>query len=268
MGPPYGCDGVAVAQLYSKKQVNLSGKLLVALRRDLRNGDDEAVAAYDVGEVDRASQAIDWWRSLHGGPLARVNVGLRYYLSEVHDETPTQRLKKFSTILDKLEREPNMQVTTMHDVGGVRAILPTQKDVEAVVTRLKGNWGTPRPGRTCIHKMRDYVREAKPDGYRAVHVIVRTREGYFIEIQLRKPWQDAWAQSMEHDTRRLREGLKFGSGPDDLRQYYALISELLATRERNEEVSEEFMEQLANLYRATRRYFPGDDGTMESDESR
>jgi ppGpp synthetase/RelA/SpoT-type nucleotidyltranferase len=97
----------------------------------------------------------------------------------------------------------------------------------------------------------------KPDGYRAVHVIVE-KDGCYVEVQLRTPWQDAWAQSVEQDTRRLGERLKFGSGPDDLREYYLLISEMLAMRERSEDPSQDFMEELANRYRSTRRYFPDD----------
>lgn len=55
--------------------------------------------------------------------------------------------------------------------------------------------------------------------------------------------------------RRLREGLKFGVGPDDLRTYYRMISELFAMRELHVEPEQEFMEDLAKLYAATRRYF-------------
>ncbi len=82
------------------------------------------------------------------------------------------------------------------------------------------------------------------------------KDGCYVEIQLRTPWQDAWAQSVEQDTRRLREGLKFGSGPDDLREYYRKVSELFSMRERLEEPDGEFMSELAERYAATRRYFP------------
>lgn len=88
-----------------------------------------------------------------------------------------------------------------------------------------------------------------------MHVVV-AKYGCYIEIQFRTPSQDAWAQSVEQDTRRLREGLKFGSGPADLREYYVLISELLAMRERDEVPSIEFMGQLAAKFAATRRFFP------------
>jgi hypothetical protein len=246
---------VVVAQRYSKKQVNRAGKLLAALFQALRSGEDNPIADSDINEISRAIDVIDWWRSLHAGPLARVNAGLRYYLAEIHDEPPTQRLKKFSTIINKLEREPRMQLTTMQDIGGVRAILPDQRGVEAVVARLQRNWGDARPGRSCIHKVRDYVRKPKADGYRAVHVIVRSREGFFVEIQLRTPWQDSWAQSVEFDTRELDVGLKFGLGPSDLHEYYAMVSELVAMREAHVEPPEGFLEQLRELQRLRSKYY-------------
>ena len=37
------------------------------------------------------------------------------------------------TIIDKLVRHPNMQLTTMEDIGGVRAILKSQEQVDAIV---------------------------------------------------------------------------------------------------------------------------------------
>jgi ppGpp synthetase/RelA/SpoT-type nucleotidyltranferase len=70
---------------------------------------------------------------LHARPLARVNANLRYYIRKAGaDPEVTQRLKRFSTIVHKLKREPTMTLTTMEAIGGVRAILPSQKQVLAV----------------------------------------------------------------------------------------------------------------------------------------
>jgi len=88
-----------------------------------------------------------------------------------------------------------------------------------------------------------------------VHLVVE-KDGCFVEIQLRTPWQDSWAQSVEQDTRRLGAELKFGSGPNDLRDYYRLVSEYFAMREVHATPSDEFMTALARQYAATRRYFP------------
>jgi putative GTP pyrophosphokinase len=239
---------MAVTQDFSKKQVNRAG-------RYLREFDYAAIPdpdAFDWDEFVDHVTVVDWWRSLHARPLARVNAGLRYYIRKVGVQQPdvTQRLKRFPTIIDKLRREPTMQLSRMEDIGGVRAILPFPHQLTAVRVALERRWQ--------IRRVRDYMAEPKDDGYRAVHVIVE-KDGCYVEIQLRTPFQDAWAQSVEQDTRRLRAGLKFGSGPDDLREYYRRISELFAMRERGEEPSEEFMEELAKLYASTRQYFPAKD---------
>jgi putative GTP pyrophosphokinase len=64
----------------------------------------------------------------------------------------------------------------MHDIGGVRALLPTLRHVYAVGRRLRKSW--------TIIKVRDYIDEPKDTGYRALHLIVK-RKGYAIEVQLR-----------------------------------------------------------------------------------
>jgi putative GTP pyrophosphokinase len=242
---------------YSKKQVNRAGKLLRDVRARIVAGDEVQVTE----EFVEAVHIADWWRARHARPLARVNAKLRYYVTKVGAaQEVTQRLKRFSTLWDKLHREPTMQLSTMEDIGGVRAILPTQEQVDRLVTDLRSQ------ERWQIRRVREYVEGRDPgpksDGYRAVHVVVE-KDGAYIEIQLRTPWQDAWAQSVEQDTRRLRQGLKFGGGPDDLRKYYGMVSEWFAMRERAIDPDTEFMERLAQLYAATRRYFPeapGDNG--------
>jgi putative GTP pyrophosphokinase len=119
--------------------------------------------------------------------------------------------------------------------------------------------------RWTIRRVREYVEGRDPgpksDGYRAVHVVVE-RDGRYIEVQLRTPLQDVWAQSVEQDTRRLGAGLKFGAGPVDLRDYYLMISQLFAMRERHENPEQRFMVELAKRFAATRAYFP--DATAES----
>jgi ppGpp synthetase/RelA/SpoT-type nucleotidyltranferase len=224
--------------------------------------DDDEGLTEQVRALPAAIAVVDWWRGEHARPLAKVNAGLRYYVKKVGVAEPevTQRLKRFSTIVDKLQREPTMKLSKMEDIGGVRVILPKQEQISDVRADLE------RQSRWNIRRVRDYVDGSpgpKDDGYRAVHVIVE-KDGCYVEVQLRTPWQDAWAQSVEQDTRRLRAGLEFGSGPGDLREYYRMTSELFAMRERHEQPSQEFMEELAKSYAATRRYFPDPDGKNQS----
>ena len=52
------------------------------------------------------------------------------------------------------------------------------------------------PGYEVVEE-RDYIRHAKPNGYRSYHMILRTAEGYLIEVQLRTISMDTWA-ALEH----------------------------------------------------------------------
>ena len=50
-----------------------------------------------------------------------------------------QRLKRMPTIIDKLDRHPNMKLSTMQDIGGVRAVLPNVKDVYKLVNQYESS---------------------------------------------------------------------------------------------------------------------------------
>ena len=142
-----------------------------------------------------------------------------------------------------------MNLTQMADIGGCRAILPDQEKVDAVTRRVKTNW--------TIVRTRDYVREPKPSGYRAVHHIVR-RKDCLIEVQLRTPMQDIWANQVERDSRRLGIGLKSGLGSELVHAYYAQMSDLFALREAGSEANPEFMQRLRDHHQAARPYLEGE----------
>lgn len=175
-----------------------------------------------------------------------ANANLRHYVREYGDEASvTQRLKKFATILDKLDRYPAMQLVTMEDIAGVRAVLPDQAAVDAVARRLRKNW--------TVHRARDYVRNPKESGYRAVHLIA-VKKGVFIEVQLRTLLQDLWANQVEHDSRSLGTDFKSGRGEAEVHAYYVLVSEMFAMREAGHEPSHDFMRELVSRYRLAKPF--------------
>lgn len=227
-------------------QVRKAGQALRNYRLGAHS-DQDARAALDGIDV------VGWWRAQHATPLARTNAGLRYYVRKLEVEPQvTQRLKRFATIVDKLCRHPTMQLDTMEDIAGVRVVLPSQRHVDQLVRELRSQ------RRWNITRTRQYItgrdKGPKPDGYRAVHMTV-LRDGRYVEIQLRTPWQDAWAQAVEQDTRRLSHGLKFGSGPTDLREYYRVVADLFEAREAKREPGERLLADLAQLFVSTRRYY-------------
>jgi ppGpp synthetase/RelA/SpoT-type nucleotidyltranferase len=232
---------------YSKRQVDWAGRVwadFASLSKDQR----DVCVDSDRESLIEADAVIEWWRREHAYPLTKVNAKLRHYLAPHGRPQVTQRLKKWPTIIYKLQRHPTMRLSAMQDIGGLRAVLQDQDGVDVVAGRLRRNW------KSRLVADQDYVRQPKESGYRAIHLVVAQNRRR-IEIQLRTPWQDMWAQSAEEDTARLGLGLKFGLGPDDLREYYRLMAEVVAAREQGMLADEGVVARLAKLHPEMRRYF-------------
>ncbi len=190
-------------------------------------------------EFEEAVEVVDWWRAEHVGPLSAVSANLFRYVGEEGHPVVAQRLKRVPTIAGKLLREKGMKLSRMEDVGGVRAVLPTQEAAYRVARQLRRNW--------TITRFRDYVSDPKPDGYRALHLVDRNR-GRLIEIQLRTPRQDRWANMVEK-VAQLFPGVRAGAGPAKLRELFVASSDLYAIREGSipeEEVSLSRLDDIQN----------------------
>ena len=87
------------------------------------------IARGQVTDSERLAAAIDTlvgFRALHAISLQTATRGLRSAVtSERLPVQVSQRLKRVSTIIDKLLREPTLPLSRMQDIGGCRAILPT-----------------------------------------------------------------------------------------------------------------------------------------------
>jgi ppGpp synthetase/RelA/SpoT-type nucleotidyltranferase len=239
---PFKPDADAV---YTNGEVNRAGQLLRRFyaQPPVEEGED-AFAGYDVDELVDAMVAVTWWRSLHAQPLSRVAANLRYHVEAEQAQLDgrvdvTQRLKRRPTIFDKLRREPTMHLTQMQDIGGVRARLPTLAHLASVSRRLRKTW--------TIVRTKDYIKEPRSSGYRAIHHVVR-RDGRLIEVQLRTMLQDAWANQVEEDSRRLATGYKFGRGGEDVHRYYRIVSEAFAVLDRSEDLSPELVAAINDSY--------------------
>ncbi len=237
----------------SKEAVNRAGALVAALVAVYKRGDAEELERLEADEasLDAAGELIDWWRSLHVKPLTSLSANLRYYLKPHGPVVVAQRLKRAPTMIDKLLREPTMKLTQMADIGGCRALLQDQAAVYGVARHLRRNWE--------VERTRDYAAEPKDSGYRAVHLIVR-RKGRLIEVQLRTPLQDAWANQVEEDSRRVGRNFKGGEGQQEVHNYYAVVSELLALRERDAEPDEDLRQRLLSAYTTAQPYLTHDSG--------
>ena len=113
------------------------------------------------------------------------------------------RLKTPKSVFEKLQRYEvpiTLQSVEEHilDVAGMRVIVSYIDDVYAMVKVLS------MQDDLKIVKVKDYIKNSKPNGYRSLHVIVKVpvyfldRKQYVpVEIQFRTVAMDFWA-SLEH----------------------------------------------------------------------
>ena len=160
----------------------------------------------------------------------------------------TQRLKRIPTIVDKLQREPTIRLSTMQDIGGCRAVLDSIDEIRRVERRLVRN----RPP----VRVSDYISSPRDSGYRGVHVIV-TYDDRMIEIQLRTQAMHEWAITVERLSGRLGEDLKGGRGPQQVRDLLEVISEAMAIEEAGGVVGQVLSERVQSLRTIAEPYLRG-----------
>ena len=106
------------------------------------------------------------------------------------------RIKSEESMREKCRRN-NLPETTesaleiLTDAIGLRIVCAFVDDVYTIRDYLKAS------DEYEVIKEKDYIRRAKPNGYRSYHMILRTKAGYFAEIQLRTISMDTWA-ALEH----------------------------------------------------------------------
>jgi putative GTP pyrophosphokinase len=195
-------------------------------------------------EVQRAFDLVLRYRAAHQYALTKATMGLRSVVkTEGFEVEVSQRLKRWATIIDKLLREPTMQLSTMQDIGGCRSVLTSIDEVRRVERRLKKN----RPPL----RVRDYITDPRSTGYRAVHVVVQypDRDGTdrAIEVQLRTRVMHEWAIAVERFGGRLGEDLKGGRGPEEVLVWLRAVSEAMAIEEVGGTVPDDQMAVISRL---------------------
>jgi len=146
-----------------------------------------------------------------------------------------QRHKRRSTIVGKLQRYPDMQLSRMDDVAGCRLIFKTVKDLYD----FRGGFHKAR----FHHERRneldryDYIKRPKSTGYRGIHdvysydvnsVVGKPLKGLLVEIQYRTLVQHAWATSVEVIGFITESQPKFQVGDRRYEHAMGLASEILA----------------------------------------
>ena len=130
-----------------------------------------------------------------------------------------------------------MRLTQMQDVGGC-AILPSMDAVQEVLAGIKRNWD--------VVTVDNYVDEPRTSGYRAIHVITR-KDGLAIELQLRTPGQQTWADEIERIDSVTDYALKDEEGPEHVLAYTRKLAEIISLLDAGTSVQPSDLTALATL---------------------
>ena len=102
----------------------------------------------------------------------------------------TYRIKRFESIISKLERHSKMQFSRMWDIAGCRCIMQNVEDINKLKSKLSKNFR--------VIKEYDYLSKPKNDGYKALHLFIRLKSSEeIIEVQLRTRENHNWATLVE-----------------------------------------------------------------------
>lgn len=216
------------APLNSRNQVRNAGKRIVESFRE------HGFLAYGIFVSSEDYQTVQNWRAAHGAVLNTAQAWLRR-LEELQRPVVGQRLKRFETIVDKLITGRSKDLSTMHDIAGVRAIFRSEQDLrdfqdKASKSKAKHTL-THEPGKF------DYIERPKTTGYRGVHQVYTRHvqatsgtpwNGLKFEVQLRTAVQHAWATAVEVYDSTAQARFKFEASDNPAYEQFLVISELFA----------------------------------------
>ena len=159
------------------------------------------------------------YRTSHREILSLTFTFLCAISKKIHPTTiVTYRIKRFESIIGKLNRYPEMRFSRMWDIGGCRCIARTNKDVYKIKDLISNEKDFE------IVKEYDYIKEPQKDGYKSLHLFIKKRNcDKIIEVQLRNQIDHNWATLVEITDLLFDSKLKeFGENKDLLRFHYLL----------------------------------------------
>lgn len=217
---------------YSRNQINKAGEILLT--------------SSDKEKVNQVIDRINDWRMLHLPVLEELyyNIVITFKKENVHIHSVSHRLKRFSSIRNKIALNPNMGLGGLQDIGGLRIVVSTMKVLDKAFFILRNNI----PDHFELTKDPvNYVAEPKKEsGYRSIHFIYKYKsrnhdlDGLKIELQLRTKLQHSWAMAVETAELITKSPLKSGKGEEEWIVFFKIISSLFAFKEKTPILREHF----------------------------
>jgi hypothetical protein len=173
----------------------------------------------DEPQNEEALEVLDAWRTRHAEPLQKAVSAIATYCKEPMVGLSI-RLKRSVSIIEKLKRQPEMKLSRMQDIAGVRLVNPTCKLHKELLSTFN------------VIREYDYNNKPKASGYSAHHIVLNLKENgyedYQIELQFRTYWQHLWAMAVETVGMFYGEALKASQGSEDWLDFFKLASAALS----------------------------------------
>ncbi|GGF54086.1 RelA/SpoT domain-containing protein [Alteromonas lipolytica] len=208
---------------YSGKQITKAGKFLAF-------GDYN-----DNSSFNHCFDILVFWRGEHSDSLEEAFSLLQRTVKPIEkDALFAKRLKRYVSIVSKLQRFENMTLKKMQDIGGCRAVVSSEKKVRKIVRELRKSRTFKYPDSRFRYK--DYIENPKEDGYRSYHMIgqfpSKDKSLKNIEIQIRTYLQHYWATALEIIDLFTNQSLKTNQGKKEWEDFFKLVGSLFAILDR------------------------------------
>lgn len=201
---------------YSKAKIDKAGELL-------KQGPD---SPYEMAE---ALKILSNWRAIHATHLDSFAKVLKLRAQKVSTKAIiAQRLKRTPSILLKLSNHKTMRLSTMQDIGGLRAVFDTTEEVYELLALYENS-----RSKHSMFSLDDYIKNPKADGYRSIHLIYKLAKtpSLFLEIQLRSQLQHIWATGVEVFGTLKNSSFKSGQGSKRWLAFFAILGSVFAIKE-------------------------------------
>lgn len=207
---------------YGRHQIDKAGEIIMSSK----NNED----------YDNAMLKINEWRTLHLPALDTLQKELLSLLNPNKTDIflTSRRLKRITSILYKLDINPEMRLGGMQDIGGFRIVV---NDIEALLNTKKV-LSENIPTSFDLVKIMDYIQEPKESGYRSIHFIYKYKstddntDGAKVELQIRTKLQHSWAMAVETAGLITSTPLKSSMGSDDWLTFFKIVSSLFSIKEK------------------------------------
>ena len=147
----------------------LKAQLQDAAMKALEPEKYKETSEYLKQEAERAKDALE--ETIKDLRRALAEGGVKNFRTE-------SRIKNVHSYASKLERKDN-DPDKVYDVFAIRIIVPSVEDCYKTLGIVHSLW-RPMPGR-----VKDYIANSKPNGYRSLHTTIITRQKIIVEIQIR-----------------------------------------------------------------------------------